>query len=74
MNPNPELSDKFRLSITMLFGAMVALASFANFSRYCSDVLFSSDAADYVRGAKIGFAASYFETRSVGLWGSITII
>ena len=79
MNPNPELADKFRvprtrLSITILFGAMVALASFAYFSRYCSDVLFSSDAADYVRGAKIGFAASYFETRSVGLWGSVRIM
>jgi hypothetical protein len=36
--------------------------------------LFSSDAADYVRGAKIGFVASYFETRSVGLWGSIKIM
>jgi hypothetical protein len=58
----------------MLFGATIALASFAYFSRYCSDVLFSSDAADYVRGAKIGFAASYFETRSVGLWGSIRIM
>lgn len=79
MNSNPELRDKFRvlrnrLSITILFSALIGLASFAYFSRYCSDVLFSNDAADYVRGAKIGFTASYFETRSVGLWGSITIM
>ena len=59
---------------TILFGAVVALASFAYFSRYCSDALFSSDAADYVRAAKAGFAASYFETRSVGLWGSIRVM
>ena len=79
MNPNPELTDKlpvprYRLSITILFGAVIALASFSYFSRYCSDVLFSNDSADYVRSAKTGFAASYFETRSVGLWGSIRIM
>ena len=86
MNSNPELMDKprgeckllrvsrNRLSITILFGTMMALASFGYFSRYCSDSLFRSDAADYVRGAKIGFTASYFDTRSVGLWGSIRIM
>lgn len=79
MNSNPELMNELRvslnrLSVTILFGAMLALASFAYFSRFCSDAQFSSDAADYVRGAKIGFAASYFDTGSVGLWGSIKII
>lgn len=79
MNPNPELTDKLRvprnrLSVTILFGAAIALASFAYFSRYCSDVLFSNDSAHYVRGSKMGFVASYFETRSIGLWGSIRIM
>ena len=79
MNPSPELTDRFRvprnrLSITILFGAIIALASYGYFSRYCSDVLFSNDSAHYVRGAKIGFAASYLETRSVGLWGSFRIM
>jgi len=79
MNSNPPptgepRASRTRLSITILFGAVVALASFAYFSRYCSDALFLSDAADYVRAAKAGFAASYFETRSVGLWGSIRIM
>lgn len=63
-----------RLFLTILFGAVLALASFAYFSRYCSDALFLSDAAHYVRGSKSGFAAAYFETRSVGLWGSIRIM
>jgi len=79
MNSNPVLMDKLRvsrnpLSITILFGALIALASFGYFSRYCSDAQFSSDAADYVRGARIGLAASYFDTGSVGLWGSIRIM
>ena len=79
MTPSLEPAEKpplprNRRSVTILFGAVVALASFAYFSRYCSDALFSDDAADYVRAAKIGFFASYFETRSVGLWGSIRIM
>lgn len=63
-----------RLSVTILCGALVALASFGCFSRYCTDALFTSDSADYVRGAKIGLAASYFDTHSVGLWGSLKIM
>jgi hypothetical protein len=79
INSNPELINKLRVSrnrlpITILFGAMLAFASFAYFSPFCSDAQFSSDAADYVRGAKIGFTASYFDTGSVGLWGSIKIM
>ena len=62
-----------RLSVTILLGALIALASFGYFSRYCTGALFSNDAADYVRGAKIGFIATYFDTRSVGLWGSIQL-
>lgn len=79
MTSSPELTDKFRIPrnhlwVTILFGALIALSSYGYFSRYCTDALFTSDAAHYVRGAKIGFAASYFETRSVGLWGSIRIM
>jgi hypothetical protein len=77
---NSPTPDKLRSSwhnsvfITILFGALIAFASFGYFSRYCSDAQFSSDSADYVRGGKIGFAASYFDTGSVGLWGSIKIV
>lgn len=79
MNSNPELMDELRasrnrLSMTILFGTVIALASFGYFSLYCSDSLFAGDAADYVRGAKIGLTASYFDTRSVGLWGSIRVM
>jgi hypothetical protein len=77
-NSKSELTDQLRvsrnrLSITILLGTLIALASFGYFSHYCTDALFSNDAADYVRGAKIGFVATYFDTRSVGLWGSIQI-
>lgn len=69
-----QVSRKNRLSITILLGAIVTLASFGYFSRHCSDSLFVGDAADYVRGAKIGLTASYFDTRSVGLLGAIKIM
>jgi hypothetical protein len=77
-NSKSELTDQVRvsrkrLSITILLGTLIALASFGYFSHYCTDALFSNDAADYVRGAKIGFVATYFDTGSVGLWGSIQI-
>lgn len=81
VNDNPERADNFQvpqnrlsITITILAGILIAFASFAYFSRYCSDGLFLSDSAHYVRGSKSGFAASYFETRSVGLWGSIRIM
>lgn len=67
-------ASRNRLLFTILFGVLIAFVSFAYFSRYCTDILFSNDAAHYVRGAKIGFAASYLETRSVGLWGSIRLM
>jgi hypothetical protein len=77
-NSKQDLADNLhvfrnRLSITILLGTLIALASFGYFSHYCTDSIFSNDAADYVRGAKIGFVATYFDTRSVGLWGSIQI-
>jgi hypothetical protein len=55
-------------------GVVVALAAFIYFSTYCDDSLFQSDAADYLRAAEGGFVASYFDTRSVGLWGTIALV
>jgi hypothetical protein len=59
---------------TLLFGLIVTLAAFAYFSRYCDNSLFTSDAADYFRSADGGFVSSYFDTKSVGLWGAIAIL
>lgn len=79
MTSRLELPDKLRtsrnqLSTTVLVGILIALTSFGYFSHYCTDMLFSSDAADYVRVGKNGFAESYLDTGSAGLWGSLRII
>jgi hypothetical protein len=58
----------------VLLSVLVAVGAFCYFSGYCDDSLFQSDAADYVRAVEGGMTASYLDTGSIGLWGTLNLL